>query len=165
LLALAMCLKLARSGRDFALRAGLGAALALLLANAGYYMWWGGAAAAPRHLIPALGVLGFGAAAFLSNRRLRWLFLPVAALSMLNMLVIAGVGLEAPEHGDVLFDFAYRRLWQGKLAALSGASNFGLGLGMPRAATLGPPLVWLVLGGHWLWRMVEPPRQLAEKTA
>jgi hypothetical protein len=81
---------------------------------------------------------------------------------LINMVAISAVGLEAPEHGDVLHDFVYARLLSGKLALLNGASNLGVELGVVRGGSLGPLLVWLLVGAHMLLRQVrelppEPP--------
>jgi hypothetical protein len=85
---------------------------------------------------------------------LRHATLLLAVMSTLNMLAIAAVGLEAPERGDVLLDFVYPRLLEGRIAMLSGASNLGLELGLVRAASLIPLLAWLILGGYVLARQV-----------
>ena len=69
-----------------------------------------------------------------------------------SVLVIAGVGLEAPERGDVLVDFAYARFMQGRLSMIAGASNLGVELGLVRGGTLGPLLVWLLGGAYILGR-------------
>jgi hypothetical protein len=90
-----------------------------------------------------------------AQRWTRWAFVGLGAVSALNMLVIAGVGLEAPERGDVLFDFAYARLLQGRLSAIAGASNLGLEFGVVRGGTLGPLLVWLLAGARILSRQVH----------
>lgn len=128
--------------------------VALLLVNASYYMWWGGAAAGPRHLIPVLGLLALGLPWLWQRRWPRRITVVLAVISALNMLAIAAVGLEAPERGDVLFDFVYPRLLEGRIAMLSGASNLGLELGLERAGSLIPLLAWLVLGGFVLARQV-----------
>lgn len=141
-----------RSG-DVASRAGLFAFAALLLANAGYYMWWGGAAAGPRHVVPALAFLSFGAARAWDSRA-RWVVSALVLISVLNLLALTAVGLEAPDRGNVLVDYVYRRLAHGEIASLSGASNMGLRLGLVRGATLGPILVWLLLGGRFLARVL-----------
>lgn len=138
--------------RDPALRACLLAFVALLLLNSGYYMWWGGAATGPRHLVPVLGVVGFGIAAAARVRRMPLLITALLMLSIFNMLVFAGVGIEAPEHGDALFGYAYARFFAGHVATMSGASNLGVDMGWLRGATLGPPLAWVIIGGHWLWQ-------------
>jgi hypothetical protein len=129
--------------------------LALLLVNSSYYMWWGGAAAGPRHLVPVLGFLALGVPWIWAQRWSRWALIALGAISALNMLVIAGVGLEAPERGDVLIDFAYARLLQGRLSAIAGASNLGLEFGIVRGGTLGPLLVWMLAGIHILSRQVH----------
>jgi hypothetical protein len=147
----------AHSRRDGAARAGLVALCSLLLANGGYYMWWGGAAAGPRHLVPALGFLAFGVAAGFQDRRLRWVFIPLALVSFANVLTLTAVGLEGPEHGNLLTDYAYPRFLDGDIAGMSGASNLAIRLGLARAATLGPLLVWILLGGRFLLRHVDAP--------
>jgi hypothetical protein len=141
--------------KDGAALGGALAFLALLLVNSSYYMWWGGAAAGPRHLVPVLGFLALGLPWVWGQRWTRWALVGLGAVSALNMLVIAGVGLEAPERGDVLIDFAYARLLQGRLSAISGASNLGLEFGVVRGGTLGPLLVWLLAGAHILSRQVH----------
>jgi hypothetical protein len=82
----------------------------------------------------------------------RWWWAALAALSIANFLVITAVGLEAPDKGNLLFDYAYYRLARGQIASLSGASNIGMRLGLSPGATLGPLLVWLVLGARFLAR-------------
>jgi hypothetical protein len=139
---------------DPATRAGILAFAALFFVNAGYYMWWGGAAAGPRHLVPVLAFLSIGMAVAWESPR-RWTWTALALLSIFNFLVITAVGLEAPDHGNVLFDYAYRRLARGQIASLSGASNIGVRLGLSPGATLGPLLVWLVLGARFLARHVR----------
>jgi hypothetical protein len=129
--------------------------VALLLVNSSYYMWWGGAAAGPRHLVPVLGLLALGLPWVLERRWGRWALYGLGGVSALNMLVIAGVGLEAPERGDVLVDFAYARLLQGRLSAIGNASNLGLEFGIVRGGTLGPLLVWMLGGAHILSRQVH----------
>jgi hypothetical protein len=140
--------------REHAVRASALAFVTLLLLNAGYYMWWGGAAAAPRHLVPVLGFLGFGAAAAWSRPRWRWVVLALGFISAANMVVVAGVGVEAPEEGDVLLGYAYRRMLLGQLGGLSG-SNLGIEIGLPRAASLGPVIAWIVVGLRFLVRQLQ----------
>jgi len=141
--------------RDGAALAGVLAFVALLLVNSSYYMWWGGAAAGPRHLVPVIGLLALGVPWVMAQRWSRWALVVLGGVSALNMLVIAGVGLEAPERGDVLFDFAYARLLQGRLSSIAGASNLGLEFGLVRGGTLGPLLVWMLGGAHILSRQVH----------
>jgi hypothetical protein len=127
-----------------ALAAGL--FLVLLVLNAGYYMWWGGAATGPRHLVPALGFLALGLAYAWDVPRLRPWLVGLAVFSFLDMLAFTAVGIEAPEHGDALFGYAWPRFLGRKIAHLAGASNLGIELGFSRATSLLPLLVWLVLG-------------------
>jgi hypothetical protein len=141
--------------RDGAALGGLLAFISLLLVNASYYMWWGGAAAGPRHLVPVLGFLALGLPWIWAHGWSRWALMALGAVSAVNMLVIAGVGLEAPERGDVLIDFAYARLLQGRLSAIAGASNLGLEFGVVRGGTLGPLLVWMLAGAHVLSRQMH----------
>jgi hypothetical protein len=133
---------------------GLGglALLALFLANAGYYMWWGGAAAGPRHLVPALPVLGFGLARLWERERARPFVLVAGAVSVLVMLGITAVGIEAPEQGDVIREFVLPRLRAGEISAFPSATNLGLLLGLPPFLSLVPWLAWLVIFGRILWR-------------
>jgi hypothetical protein len=144
----------ARAGDRTALAAALGFT-SLLLVNASYYMWWGGAAAGPRHLVPVLGCLALGVPWLCERRWLRRLSAVLGAISVANMLAIAAIGLEAPEHGDVLVDFVYKRLLLGKLSELSGASNLGVEVGLARGGTLGPLLVWLLIGWYMLEQQVH----------
>jgi len=155
LLAFALLGVRAAKVRDPGARAGLAAFVVLLLANAGYYMWWGGAATGPRHLVPAMGFLAFGAAAAWQSPKLRWVLSLLAIVSFANMLVLTAVGLEGPEHGNLLVDYGYRRFFHGDIAHLPGASNLALKLGMVRAGSLGPLLVWVLLGGRYLLRAVR----------
>jgi len=141
--------------RDATALAGGLAFTTLLLVNSSYYMWWGGAAAGPRHLVPALGLLALGLPWLWAQRWSRWAVYALGAVSLVNMLVIAGVGLEAPERGDVLVDFAYARFMQGRLSMIAGASNLGVELGMVRGGTLGPLLVWLLGGAYILGRQAH----------
>ena len=54
----------------------------------------------------------------------------------------------------MLLDFVYARLLDGKVSALSGASNLGIEFGLVRGGTLGPLVVWLLVGAHVLYRQV-----------
>jgi hypothetical protein len=139
--------------------------VALLLANAGYYMWWGGAAAGPRHLVPVIAFLAVGLASAWDSR-LNSLAAILLAVSVANVLVLTAVGLEAPDHVDALFSYAYRRLAAGQIASLSGASNLGIRMGMSPSTTLVPILLWLVFGARFLLRRVDawlPPDEGDER--
>ena len=102
-----------------------------------------------------LGLLALGVPWVLQQRWSRRALFVLGAVSALNMLVIAGAGLEAPERGDVLFDFAYARLLQGRLSSIAGSSNLGLEFGIVRGGTLGPLLVWMLGGAHILSRQMN----------
>jgi len=131
-------------------RASLLAAAVLVLVNSGYYMWWGGAAAAPRHLLPVVPLLALGLAPLAERRDLRIPLALLASVSLAIALGLAAVGVEAPEHGDVIRDFLWPRLVAGKIAGFSVATNVGIQLGLPPAASLGPLLVWMLLGARLL---------------
>lgn len=124
------------------------AAVALFLVNASYYMWWGGAAFGPRHLLTVVPLAAYGIARACLERESRVLTIVLAAVSFASVLAVTMVGLEAPEQGNVLSDYAWLHLSAGNVAVLSGASNLGMRLGLPSLATFGPILVWLVIGGR-----------------
>jgi hypothetical protein len=137
-------------------------AVALLLVNASYYMWWGGAAFGPRHLLLIVPLAAYGIARACLHRAGRVVAAVLAALSFSSVLSVTMVGLEAPERVNVLTEYAWPHLAAGNVAALSGASNLGIRLGLPRAATFGPILVWLLIGGRVVARALtrdepEPP--------
>jgi hypothetical protein len=128
------------------------AALALFFVNSSYYMWWGGAAFGPRHLLPAVPLAAYGIARACSERGARVLVFLLAAVSFANVLSGTMVGLEAPERGNVLSEFAWHHLEAGGVAVISGSSNLGLRLGLPALATFGPLLAWLIIGSYSLVR-------------
>jgi hypothetical protein len=147
-------LALAHRRGDRAARIAVAAALAMFLVNAGYYMWWGGAAAGPRHLVPVLPLLGCGYAVAWG---VSWLRVPLVVLGVVSfaaMLSLTAVGLEAPEHGNVLFDYVWPNLVRGRVAQIRGATNVGLLLGLRPLASLGPILLWAIAGFGWLSRDV-----------
>jgi hypothetical protein len=143
---------LQKRSADWLVPIGLLAFGALLVVNAGYYMWWGGAAAGPRHLVPALGFLALGVARALAAPRARYPTLGVAVVSMLGMLLLVGVGIEAPEEGNIMLDYAWRSFRAGELSRLSGASNWAISAGLPPGGSLGPLLAWWIVGGRYLAR-------------
>ncbi len=124
------------------------AAVALFLVNASYYMWWGGAAFGPRHLLSVVPLVAYGIARACLDREVRVLVAVLALVSFANVLAVTMVGLEAPEKGNVLTEYAWTHLTAGNVAVLSGASNLGMRLGLPNLATFGPILVWLIVGGR-----------------
>jgi len=142
--------------RDWALAAGLSVTMVLLFLNAGYYMWWGGAAAGPRHLIPGMAFLAAGIA-FVRTRTawLRYVVAALAVVSVVNALGIAFVGVEAPERGDVLRDFVWGRMRVGRIAAMPGASNLGLKMGLPPVGSVLPVLAWTGFGFLYLMRLIR----------
>jgi len=155
----------ARRRKDLAFGAGLAALGALFVLNAGYYMWWGGAAAGPRHLVPGLAFLAVGVATGL-RLRFRWarrLTLVLGLVSVANMLALTAVGMEAPEQGDILGAYAWRRLLAGGIASHAGASNLGVKLGLGGLASLLPLLLWGVGGFAYLHGRTAPSRELAER--
>lgn len=132
-----------------------GAGGILLWMNAGYYMWWGGASAGPRHLVPALGALAFGIARAWNTSWLRPVVILLGLVSFANCLVLTAVGLEAPEQGNVLTEYAYPLLLQGRIAHMSAASNLGIELGLAPSASLGPVLAWVLVGFRFLIRKLD----------
>jgi hypothetical protein len=155
---LALAVRRALRTRDFTLLVSFAAFVVLLLLNAGYYMWWGGAAVGPRHLIPTIAILSVGVA-YALRRRQSWLFrlsTALAFVSVANCLAITLVGIEAPETGNVLTSYAWPALREGRISSLNGADNIGLALGLPRAFSPVPLLVWLVFGYGYLTRQLGP---------
>jgi hypothetical protein len=136
------------------------AALALFAVNASYYMWWGGAAFGPRHLLPVVPLAAYGIARACSERGARVITFLLAAVSFANVLSGTMVGLEAPERGNILSEFAWSHLAAGEVAVMHGSSNLGLRLGLPALATFGPLLAWLVIGSVGVLRGVPkaPPQ-------
>jgi hypothetical protein len=137
---------------DRASRIALSVSALMLVLVSGYYMWWGGAAAGPRHLVPVLPLLAYGLATLWSIPRLRVPLGAVAIVSCGIVLALVAVGLEAPERGNVLFDYVWPNLSHGRLARIPGASNVGLLLGLPRLFSLVPLVVWMAGGFAWLAR-------------
>jgi hypothetical protein len=149
---------------DWTVSVGLVALAVLFLLNASYYMWWGGAAVGPRHLVPALPVLAIGVAQAFRSKRMSLVVLTgvCAAISIANVLAIAAVGLEAPRN-DILRDFAWPRLFQGKVAAFSGASNLGIRFGLRGVWSLVPLVLWCGLGSWYLLMTVRKAKWRAAK--
>jgi hypothetical protein len=143
--------------RDEAIRIGLAVLLLLLVLNSGYYMWWGGAAVGPRHLLPGLPYLAAGLALAFSSAR-RWLKIAVVVLAVISVsssIGLTGVGIEAPERGDILRDHLIRKLALGRVRTFAGASNLGQKLGLPATpVSLLPAVAWVLLGyGYLLHRL------------
>jgi hypothetical protein len=143
--------------RDWAVAAGFAVLVLMFVLNAGYYMWWGGAAVGPRHLLPGLPILAVGLALALRSSR-RWVVATVVVLFVFSCAValgLTGVGVEAPERGDLLRDYLLSKLAAGKLKTFAGASNLGQKLGMAATpASLLPLFAWVGLGyGYLLARL------------
>ncbi|HVW27500.1 MAG TPA: hypothetical protein VHC69_19180 [Polyangiaceae bacterium] len=116
---------------------------ALLLVNASYYLWDGGRALGPRHLVPALGFVGVGIG--YAFERHRSLTAAIAGVSVVFVMLGTAVGLEVPEHIDVLFDYIVPQVRDGHLAHAPGSSNLGLLAGLGARASLLPIAVLVVL--------------------
>ena len=147
----------ARRRRDFAIGAGLAALFALYWLNASYYMWWGGASAGPRHLVPGLPFLAAGVMVGLTARWpwVRTLTVLLGCVAVANFLAITAVGIETPEHGNVLWKFAWHHLQWGDVGGPAGASNLGLKAGLKGNRSLLPLLAWAVLGFAYLYAQVR----------
>ena len=151
LLALIRTVRVAIRRTDTSIQAGLAVLLALLLLNAGYYMWWGGAASGPRHLIPGLPFLGAGIASAFRSRH-RWLRVLAAVLAVISVVVCTAsalVGIEAPEHGDLLRHWIFKRVRDATFN-LSSGSNLGIRLGLSPALSVLPLVAWTTAGFFYL---------------
>lgn len=134
-------------------RATITAAIAIVVAfvllNAGYYMWDGGAAIGPRHVVPMLGMLALGFAPAIATVPRAWAVL--AWVSAGQMLLATAAMPEAPQHGDPLWEFALGHVLGRDASTDALASNLGLVLGLPSAASLLPLLVlWA-----WAWPVLR----------
>jgi hypothetical protein len=111
-----------------------------------------------------IALLGLGVPAVWEQAAARWACIALAILSALDMLVVAAVGLEAPERANVL-RWAWGKLLAGKLAVVPGSSNLGIELGLPRAGSLGPWLAWALIGLRLVWRSAEAIDQAPSRDA
>lgn len=147
---------------DWCARVGVIAFFLLFLLNASYFVWWGGAAAGPRHLVPALGFLaiGLGDPLWTRARLPRYLTLALGAVSIANVAALALVGIEAPEFGNVLSEFAWRRLLTGHISTMPGASNVGFRLGLDVTRSLLIFLGWFFGGLAYILAQVKSTRQV-----
>lgn len=143
-----------RKREPFVLATGIVSAV-LVLANSGYYMWWGGASAGPRHIVPIMGFAVFGLVSSLSHVRARIAAVALGLVSVFDMLAITAAGIEAPEKGDLLYEWAWPAIREGNVSLLMGASNLGMVLGNSRAASLGPLFLWIIAGVWLLWSWSE----------
>lgn len=111
-------------------------ALYFILLNASYYMWTGGAASGPRHVVPMLPFLCVGLFGLMRGRA-RWIVWALAVPSVGNALALTAAGVAAPEHGDLLRDYA----WPTVLGRRGGARmSLGGALGLPLPYALLPLL-------------------------
>jgi hypothetical protein len=134
-------------------RASIATAIAIVIAfivlNAGYYMWDGGAAIGPRHVVPMLGLLALGFAPAIATVPRAWAVL--GCVSAGQMLLATAAMPEAPQHGDPLWEFALGHVLERDASTDALASNLGLVLGLPSAASLIPLLVvWA-----WAWPVLR----------
>jgi hypothetical protein len=124
-------------------------ALYYWLLNAGYFMWDGGSAAGPRHMVPMLGFFGLGLVT--AWRRAPQITTVLAAVSTVQMLMIASVGPEAPRSGNPLWEYAWGHLWAADQG--QGATNLGRLLGLPGLTSLLP------LAAVWWWARQAAPHR------
>ena len=110
--------------------------------------------------MPALPVLAFGLARVWEREKARPFVFVAGMVSVLGMLGITAVGIEAPETGDVIREFVLPRLRAGEISAFPSATNLGLLFGLPPFLSLVPWLAWLAIFGRILWR-----RAVAEEQA
>jgi hypothetical protein len=145
-----------RRTRDPALVLALLVLSSLVVINASYYMWDGGWATGPRHVVPALGFLALGAGlSFAWGGGWRIVMVVSASLSALVMLLTTAVSLESPPSSDAIFSYLLPALKEGKIARVSGASNFGIELGLSRRASVLPILGFVAVGAWWLTELVR----------
>jgi hypothetical protein len=145
----------------------------LLLYVSGYFMWWGGAAYAPRHLIPALPLLGLGLAPWLRGRgwKRRTLIFVGVIWAVVNVTALAvdpqpPMGLPESElmqanlssgawHSPMAM--VLRFFWIGNYAD----ANWGNALGLRGRLSLLPlAALWIVawLALPWIARKKRPRR-------
>lgn len=126
-----------------------------LLLNASYYMWWGGASVGPRHVVPMLPFLALPLVDLLSSSwRWRAPVLILALVSIANVLVLTAVGVKAPEHGDLLLEYA----WPAVLGLSHRAMHLTLGrmVGLSQHVSMAVLLLlWAVSGLLGLQRLAE----------
>jgi hypothetical protein len=152
LVAVVRSVRAALRRRDLSAQTGLGVLITLLLLNAGYYMWWGGAATGPRHLIPGIAFLGVGIASAFRSRS-RWLVsltVVLAVVSVIQCTAATLVGIEAPEYGDILRQWIWRRVREASFSLPGGGSNLGMKLGLSPALSILPLLAWMGAGYVYL---------------
>jgi hypothetical protein len=148
-----------RRQRDPALLVAAAAFIVLLTLNAGYFQWDGGWATGPRHLVPAIGLLGIGIGHAFAHPWLRSISAVAAGFSASVLLLTTAVGLEAPPNKDAIFEYLIPAVREGRIARVSGASNLGLALGLGRRESLVPLFGW-VLAGLWWLRWLSSRREI-----
>jgi len=74
------------------------------------------------------------------------------------MVLTTAVGLEAPPDRDAIFGYLLPNLSEGRIARLSGASNLGMALGLPRRASVIPLLLFCAFGALFLLERAAPER-------
>lgn len=161
-------------GRDRATgrsEAAIGAAFfaLLLLYVSAYFMWWGGWAYAPRHLIPALAVMGLGMAPWLASPNpwaRRALFTTGLIGAAINLSAVALDPQPPPVIGQTLLlnpvhinewpspmMTLLRYVWQG----WQTDANWGTALGLKGPPSLAPLVAVWALGFWGLGRFQSAP--------
>lgn len=133
----------------------------LLVYNSGYFMWWGGWAYAPRHLIPALPLMGLGLAPWLRARG-PWLLATFWTVLLVgSALNVAAVSLDPqppPGLAEIeLYDPAGVARWPNPFFDLIGHvlrgqtdSNWGTRMGLRGVWSLWPLACLWLLGLWWM---------------
>ncbi|HTQ04247.1 MAG TPA: hypothetical protein VMI54_10340 [Polyangiaceae bacterium] len=151
---------------DWVARVGLLSFVALFLVNCSYFVWWGGAAAGPRHLVPAVPFLALGLVEVLRTRNvaLRALVNAAGVVSVVSLLSLTLVGIEAPEFGNVLTDFVWPNIAAGRISILSGASNLGYLLGFGSRVSTALLVLWSVFGAAYALSLLRRAQRLPPRT-
>jgi hypothetical protein len=75
----------------------------------------------------------------------------LAVVSVVFCTAATLVGIEAPETGDILRQWVWRRVNEGRFGLPSGGSNLGMKLGLTPALSVLPLLIWMVGGFVYLF--------------
>ncbi len=99
--------------------------LLFLLLNASFNGWDGGCSSGPRYLIPAIPFLCFPL--MFMDGGYKHVGYPLAALSMINMFVVACVNVMPCEGGGILLSYLYPHFLRGEFGINPNAGAFNLG--------------------------------------